>query len=146
MNIGVIRHLYFDKEIKMFYVKRLTKGDDLKKEIEQLFYENKLSAAVILSGVGCLSHVEIRLAKGKDYFIKDDDYEIISINGTISKDGSHIHIGLSDCKGNTIGGHLCYNCKVNTTCELVIQSIDSYRFTREYDDLTGYKEIVFEKE
>ena len=103
-------------------------------------------AAVILSGVGCLNHVEIRLAKGKDYFIKDDDYEIISINGTISKDGSHIHIGLSDCKGNTIGGHLCYNCKVNTTCELVIQSIDSYRFTREYDDLTGYKEIVFEKE
>ena len=94
----------------MFYVKRLTKGDDLKKEIEQLFYENKLSAAVILSGVGCLNHVEIRLAKGKDYFIKDDDYEIISINGTISKDGSHIHIGLSDCKGNTIGGHLCYNC------------------------------------
>ena len=66
MNIGVIRHLYFAKAIMMFYVSRLTKGDDLKKEIQQLFYENKLSAAVVLSGVGCLNHVEIRLAKGKD--------------------------------------------------------------------------------
>ena len=76
----------------MFYVKRLTKGDDLKKEIEQLFYENKLSAAVILSGVGCLNHVEIRLAKGKDYFIKDDDYEITNYSKCIKLKDMEVHI------------------------------------------------------
>ncbi|MGN1398449.1 MAG: PPC domain-containing DNA-binding protein [Erysipelotrichaceae bacterium] len=130
----------------MFYAKRLKKGDDLKRELEQLFKANQLKAAVVISAVGCLNHVEIRLAKGKDYLIKDADYEIVSLNGTLSVDGSHLHIALSDSNGNTVGGHLCYNCIVNTTCELVIQSVDSYCFSREFDETTGYKEIVFKKE
>lgn len=47
----------------MYYCFRLVKGDDLKK-IENYVIENKISG-VILSAVGCLSQLHIRLADGK---------------------------------------------------------------------------------
>lgn len=130
----------------MFIVKRLHKGQDLKKEIENIVKENDLKAAVVLSAVGCVSHLEIRLAGGKDYLKTDGDYEIVSLNGTLSKDGVHLHITVSDRNGKTIGGHLCYNCLINTTCELVIESVDGYLFSREFDENTGYRELKFMEE
>ena len=130
----------------MFIVKRLHKGQDLKKEIENIVKENDLKAAVALSAVGCVSHLEIRLAGGKDYLKTDGDYEIVSLNGTLSKDGVHLHIAVSDRNGNTLGGHLCYNCLINTTCELVIESVDGYLFSREFDENTGYRELKFMEE
>ena len=55
------------------------------------------------------------------------------------------NISFSDKKGSTFGGHLCYNTLVNTTCELAIVSIDNYSFIREYDEKTGYDELVIYK-
>ncbi|MDO4378114.1 MAG: DNA-binding protein [Erysipelotrichia bacterium] len=136
----------FDGDI-MFLAVRLKKGQDLKKEIEKIIRENKVKAAVVISAVGCLDNLCIRLAGGKTFLEKKQDYEIVSLMGTICKDGSHLHIAVSDANGKTYGGHLCYNCIVNTTCELVLACIDAeYDFSRVYDDTTGYKELVIKKE
>lgn len=126
----------------MYIVKRLQKGQDLKREIENIVKENNIKAGIILSSVGCLNHLHIRLAGGKEYLESSADYEIVSLNGTLSLDGLHLHIAVSDINGKCIGGHLCYNCIVNTTCELVVESIDEYLFSREFDDNTGYRELV----
>lgn len=130
----------------MYLVKRLVKGQDLKKEIEDLIKDNNISAAYVVSAVGCISNLHIRLAKGQTFLENEADYEIVSLNGTICNDGAHLHIAVSDEQGVTVGGHLCYNCIVNTTCELIISTVDGYSFSRKYDEETGYKELVVIKE
>jgi len=126
----------------MILAKRLKYGDDLKKEIEKLCYENNVTSAAVISSVGCVYKATIRLADGATIKEYNDNYEILSVNGTVSKNGSHLHICFSDKNSDTFGGHLCYNTLVNTTCELVIVSIDNYSFIREYDEKTGYDELI----
>ena len=127
------------------YACRLLRGSDLKDSIEKICKDNDFNTAVVLSGVGCLSKAKMRLAKAIDYLEVEEDFEIVSLNGTISNGEAHIHIALSDEIGNVIGGHLCIGCIVNTTCELVLGILDEYESKREFDENTGYDEIVFRK-
>lgn len=122
---------------------RLKNGDDFRKSIEIVC--NQYNTCVILSAVGSLKEVKIRLAKAKDYYEKIDDYEIVSITGTVSNGKSHIHVSLSNEKGDVIGGHLEYGCKINTTCELVIGILQEYESIRKFNDNTGFDEIEFNK-
>jgi len=125
----------------MYHCFRLTKGMDLKKEIEKYATSNKVSG-VVLCAVGCLSKLTIRLADGESILEKEDMYEIVSIIGTLSEDGVHIHISVSNKYGNTIGGHLKEGCIVNTTAEVVLHLFDNIKFKREYDEKTGYNELI----
>ena len=129
----------------MVYVFRLTKGMDLKKEIVNYCVENNIVAGYIGAFVGCCSEVNLRLAGGKDFFNKNADYEIVSMTGTISENGVHIHASFSDVLGNVVGGHLSDGCIVNTTAEVVISSIDNYKLVRIFDKNTGYKELDIKK-
>ena len=124
---------------------RLKKGDDLKASIEEKCRKLGINTAVVLSGVGCLYHTKIRLAKAIDYLENDEDYEICSLTGTVSNGNCHIHISLSDEKGNCIGGHLEKGCLINTTCELVLGILEEYESVREFDENTGYDEIIFNR-
>ena len=124
---------------------RLTKGMDLKKSIEDYVVENKIKSGVILSAVGCLYKVTLRTADGVTVKIIDDHYEIVSATGTLSMDGCHIHVSLSDVNLNTIGGHLKDNCLVNVTAEIVLGEFEDYEFGREFDESTGYKELTIKK-
>ena len=125
----------------MYHCFRLTKGSDLKKEIESYTINNKISG-VILCAVGCLSKLTIRLADGESFLEKEGMFEIVSITGTLSEDGIHIHISVSDESGNTIGGHLKDGCIINTTAEIVLKIFDNIKFKREYDEKTGCDELV----
>jgi len=125
----------------MYHCFRLTKGSDLKKEIETYAINNKISGFIVCS-VGCLNKLTIRLADGKSILEKEGMFEIVSATGTLSEDGVHIHISVSDEKGNTMGGHLKDGCIINTTAEVVLEIFDNIKFKREYDEKTGYDELV----
>ncbi len=125
----------------MYHCFRLKKGMDLKKEIEEYTIRNHISG-IILSCVGCLSKLTIRLADGKSILENDGNFEIVSITGTLSEDGVHIHISVSNENGNTIGGHLKDGCIVNTTAEICLLEFDNIKFNREFDKETGYEELV----
>ena len=125
----------------MYHAFRLTKGMDLKKEIEDFSISNKVSG-VVLSSVGCLSHLTIRLADSTTIMDVDGAFEIVSVMGTLSEDGVHIHISVSDETGKTIGGHLKDGCIVNTTAEVVLALFDDIKFNRKFDENTGYEELV----
>ena len=127
------------------HIFRLTKGMDLKKSIVEYCKDNNIKAGIIGACVGCCYEIYFRLAGGKDFYHKIGDHEIVSMTGTISEDGVHIHVSFSDIEGNVIGGHLSDGCLVNTTAEIAITEIDDYRLTREFDEETGYKELVIEK-
>ena len=44
-----------------------------------------------------------------------------------------------------IGGNIVECCIINTTCELALPEPDGWKCNVEYDDETGYDEIVFER-
>lgn len=120
---------------------RLTKGMDLKESIQKYCIENNIEAGAVLSGVGCLYEANIRDASGINSVKLVKPLEIVSLTGTISKNGCHIHISVSDENLDTFGGHLKEGCLINTTCEIVMLELENYIFTRQMDENTGYKEL-----
>lgn len=124
---------------------RITRGKDLKKEIQAYCEKNNIQAGAVICAVGCVKHLHIRLAEAKDYIDQDGAFEIVSITGTVEKDDCHIHISVSDNKGNTIGGHLKDGTIIDTTCEVVIYELNDYKFERKPDEETGYDELFVTK-
>ena len=126
------------------YIFRLHRGDDLKQSILEFCRMNNINSGIMACAVGCCSKVRFRLAGAESFYEDERDYEIVSIMGTISKDGVHIHISFADDTGKVVGGHLSDGCIINTTCEVSIIETNKYKLSREYDEETCYKELVIE--
>ena len=125
---------------------RLHRGADLMKSIQALCKDRHIAAGAVLSAVGCISRGRVRDASGVTIREISDHCEIVSLNGTVSEKRCHLHIALSREDLSTIGGHLCEGCIINTTCELVIAEIPGTAIDVEFDDETGYDELVFRGE
>jgi uncharacterized protein len=124
---------------------RLKPGQDLRKSIEDYVKENDIKAGWVATCVGSLTNYNIRFANQKDGSTGTGYFEIVSLTGTVSTNGSHIHISISDSTGRTIGGHLLQGCVVYTTAEIVLQSSPSFIFKREKDGSTPWEELQVEK-
>jgi predicted DNA-binding protein with PD1-like motif len=129
------------------HVLRLAPGADLHASLLQFLRNHRAEAATIISGVGSLTHANIRFANVPDEAVKPQPvghYEIVSLNGTMSlTGGNHIHIAIADTKGTTLGGHLMpTGNRVYTTVELVIGVLPGLVFKREKDPTYGYQELV----
>lgn len=120
---------------------RLKPGQDLKKEIENLVKEKQIKAGWISTCVGSLTNYQIRFANQQKGGTDTGHFEIVSLTGTISTNGSHLHISISDSTGKTIGGHLMEGCKIYTTAEIVILSSNEFIFNREKDGTTPWEEL-----
>lgn len=124
---------------------RLLPGQLLKEEIERLAIEKQIHAGVLLSAVGAVENAVLRMAGSTidNQAVKkwDEPFEIVSATGTISKDGCHIHVSLSDKEGRVIGGHLKDGCKIWPTVEIVIGILEGTEFNRILDSDTGFKEL-----
>ncbi len=123
--------------------KRLRRGDDLLGSIRAIAEQERLDLAVVLSGVGCVTHVRLRDAGGVTVQEVEEPCEIVSLQGTVSTKRCHLHASFSREDLSTIGGHLMEGCTVNTTCELVLGELEDWRCDVEQDAETGYDEIVF---
>ena len=121
---------------------RLRPGDDLKNEIQHHAQENKIAAGWILTCVGSLRKANLRYANQENASALDSFFEIVSLTGTVSVNGCHLHISIGDGRGATIGGHVMDGNIVYTTAEIVIGYDDELEFTRETDPSTGWKELV----
>lgn len=124
---------------------RLKNGDDLKKKLEEICIEKHFNTAIVLSGVGSLKKAHIRLAGALNELEIEEDFEIVSLMGTISNGKAHLHISLSDEISNCIGGHLKEGSLINTTGEIVLGVLEEYTSERVYDEATGFDEIDFRK-
>ncbi len=120
---------------------RLKPGEDLKEGIEKIVKEKGISAGWVATCVGSLTDYSIRFANQPGAVTGTGHFEILSVSGTVSINGSHLHISISDSTGKTIGGHLMPGCKIYTTAEIVLQSSDSYEFTRAKDGSTPWEEL-----
>ena len=124
------------------YAVRLTRGMDLLKSIKEYCIEHHLRAGIVLSGVGCVLKARVRDASGVNIVEIDEHMEIVSLTGTVSEKRCHLHISFAKEDLSVIGGHLVEGCVINTTCELVIGEMENYSYDVEFDDETGYEELV----
>ncbi len=123
------------------YAFRLKPGEDLKTGIEKAVKENNIVAGWVAAGVGSLTDYTIRFANQPGAVAGKGHFEIVSLTGTVSVNGSHLHLSISNSSGTTLGGHLMPGCKIYTTAEIVLLSTGKYRFTREKDGSTPWEEL-----
>jgi hypothetical protein len=88
-----------------------------------------------------LTDYNIRFANQSEGSKGSGHFEIVSLIGTVSVNGSHVHVSISDSTGKTIGGHLLEGNFIYTTAEIVIQESDDFVFTREKDGSTEWEEL-----
>lgn len=126
------------------YALRLNPGDDVRRRLEEFAAQRKLHAAYIATCAGSVRQAAIRFADQKEATLLTGPFEIVSLTGTLSADGPHLHISVSDASGRTYGGHLAEGTLVYTTAEVVVGELVGARFSRGLDPATTYKELVIE--
>ena len=124
------------------YALRLHPGQDLKRELDAFVKAENLQAAFVITCVGSLKKATIRPANQQVPLVREQKFEIVSLVGTLSTAGSHLHISLSDSSGVTIGGHLLEGNEIYTTAEIVLGEASELQFKREIDPQTTYKELT----
>ncbi|XP_076053899.1 bifunctional protein GlmU-like [Oratosquilla oratoria] len=65
----------------------------------------------VLSCCGYLNSATLHFASNENGATKEIEtltgyFEVLSMTGSVSREGSHLHITLADSTGQTIGGHL----------------------------------------
>jgi predicted DNA-binding protein with PD1-like motif len=123
------------------HVLRLKPGQDLKKELQAFAQQQKIEAGWIVTCAGSLTSYQIRFANQPGGTRHSGHFEIVSLTGTLSMNGSHLHISVSDSTGKTIGGHLMDGNIVYTTAEIVVQESRELVFKREKDGTTEWEEL-----
>ena len=123
---------------------RLLPGADLRRELDALPRQQGLAAGMVVQGIGSLEAAALRLAAAPEPTPLPGPLEILSLAGTLSLDGAHLHMSLSDRDGRVWGGHVAAGCVVRTTVELLIALLPEHRFSRAIDPRTGYPELVIE--
>lgn len=121
---------------------RLSPGADLRRALENALAEQGVDAGFVLAGIGSLGPAQIRLAGVQEPLCLDEDLELLSLSGSVSPAGSHLHLCVSLRDGRVLGGHAAYGCTVRTTAEVLLTLLPAWRFSREHDARTGYNELV----
>lgn len=119
-------------------VLRLNPGDDLRGALEG-------RTGFVVAGIGSLVHAQLRFAGEPEPTTIAGPLEILTLSGSLTPDGAHLHASVSDAAGRVFGGHVCAGCEVRTTAELLIESLPTGSLSREFDSATGYTELVVRK-
>lgn len=124
------------------YALRLKPGQDVRQQLNAFVNEHQIRAGAMVTCVGSLTQTTLRLANQENPTVYHGHFEIVSLVGTLSTNGSHLHLAVSDSTGRTIGGHLLDGNLVYTTAELVIGVLDNLDFRREPDPTFNYRELT----
>ena len=126
----------------MIHPFRLPPNTDLRAGIEAYVNQHDIQAGWILTCVGSLTEYHLRFANQSVGAKGEGHFEIVSLVGTVSVHGCHLHVCLADSTGRTLAGHLLKGNLIYTTAEIVLGESPSHVFTREPDPRTGYSELV----
>lgn len=124
------------------YTFRLKSGQDLFDSIQAFVMKKHVMAGCILSGVGSLIRATLRLADRIENSEFQGPFEIVSITGTVSVHGSHLHLSIADGEGRTLGGHFESGCPIYTTAEIVLAAFPDLVYKREFAEDSGYDELT----
>ncbi|MDM4766517.1 PPC domain-containing DNA-binding protein [Pelomonas sp. SE-A7] len=118
---------------------RLPPGTDLRAALEALARER--GAGFVVAGLGSLKPTRLRLAGAELVMELEGDVELLSLTGSLTREGAHLHASISDVNGQVYGGHLMAGSRVRTTAELLVAWLPGWELRRELDAATGYAEL-----
>lgn len=114
---------------------RLNPGDDLRGALAG-------RTGFVVAGIGSLAHAQLRFAGEAEPTRIDGPLEILTLSGSLTPDGAHLHASVSDAAGRVLGGHVCAGCEVRTTAELLLAPLPGGSLARAFDAATGYAELL----
>lgn len=123
---------------------RLEPGTDLRLGLETMARDRGWLAAFVVAGIGSLRVTALRLADAAEPTWLREPVELLTLSGSLSPDGAHLHASVADAQGRVLGGHVAAGCEVRTTVELLIEVLEQQAFTRAFDARTGYAELKIE--
>jgi predicted DNA-binding protein with PD1-like motif len=121
---------------------RLNPGDDLRQALDAALAASGQRAGFVVAGIGSLLAAQLRYAGAPEPTAFAGDIEILTLSGSLSADGSHLHMSMSDARGQVYGGHVSPGCIVRTTAEIVVAFLPEVSFGRALDAATGYAELT----
>ena len=125
---------------------RLRPQQDIKRSLIEYTQAHQLNNVILLSVVGSVSKMCVRIADGVTVLEKKENMEIVHMSGTVTQHQAHIHILGIDVNMQTFGGHLKEGTLVHTTLECALMDVsDVYQNSREYDSETGYAELQIQR-
>jgi len=121
---------------------RISPGTDLRRALEALPATHGTDSAFVVAGIGSLVEAHLRYADAPDAVTIDGPLEIVSLSGTLTAAGAHLHVSVADAAGRVFGGHLGQGSTVRTTAEILLALLPRGTLTREHDAETGFNELV----
>ena len=121
---------------------RLSPGADIRRALEEAVRSQATDSAFVISGIGSLTEAKIRYAGEPTDFTIAGPLEILSLSGSLTSSGAHLHMAVSDALGRVYGGHAGYGNLIRTTAEILLALLPDGELTREHDAVTGFKELV----
>ena len=97
----------------------LEAGSDVRRSLEQLALEHN-AGGFVLSVVGNLSQAAFACPGQSAPTVLAGELEIITLQGTISPDGVHLHLSFSDASCQVWGGHLEHGTLVLRGADLLV--------------------------
>ena len=120
---------------------RLQPEQDLRQALQAFAIAHTIEAGFILSAIGSFQQVALRFADQSTTTVWQGRYELLSLAGTLSVQGSHLHLAIADSTGQAFGGHLTEGCIIYTTAEIIIGVSPAHIFQRALDPQTGFSEL-----
>ncbi|WP_216919012.1 DUF296 domain-containing protein [Synechococcus sp. CCAP 1479/9] len=121
---------------------RLPPGVDLRGELERMAQADPEFCGFIVCGIGSLESPVLRFADQARGVVLAGPQEVITLAGSVSRDGAHLHLVVADAEGRTLGGHLCHGSLVRTTMEIMLLCTEGWQLGRERDPATGHLELT----
>lgn len=135
----MVDKIIYDKEIK-HHIIRFYPNEDLLESLNNYLIKNNIKAATVISCVGSLCNLKIRLPD-LSILEEKESFEIVSLVGNIGINRTHLHISVGNSKGVCIGGHMLNNNIIYTTAEIVIIEYKGLEFIGIEDEETKFKEL-----
>ena len=120
---------------------RLLPGDDLRPALEALARQAFPDGAFVVCGIGSVGEARLRFAGADEATRLPGDHEILSLSGTVTPQGAHLHMSVASATGAVSGGHVVTGNRVRTTVEVLLVGLPGWRLSRARDDATGYPEL-----
>ena len=125
---------------------RLSPGDDLRAALQGAWHAlaqaHGVQAGCVVSAVGSLDGAVLRYAAQPQGTRITGALELLTLQGTFSANGVHLHASVARADGTVLGGHLMPGCTVRTTAEVVLALLPGWHFSRAPDAATGFAELV----
>ena len=121
---------------------RVPPGADLRQVLEACLAGQGQTGAFVVCGIGSLTGARLRCAGRAEETVIAGPLELISLAGSLSPDGAHLHMSVSDEHGQVFGGHVGRGNTVRTTAEVLLAFLPAWHLSREHDAGTGFQELV----